>query len=65
MGKKFALKCFLCKIKHFKTIFFFMEILVIEDPPSQLNGKFQLSFREGVTKKQENLGQCLTIMEGG
>ena len=43
MGKnKFSLECFSGKIKHFKTIFspfFLMENWVIEDPPSQLNGK--------------------------
>ena len=41
---KFALKCFSDKIKCFKTMlvfsFFLMENQGIEDPPSQLNGKF-------------------------
>ena len=43
MGKnKFALKCSSGKIKCFKTMLFFflMENRGIEDPPSQLNGKF-------------------------
>ena len=48
MGKsKFALKCFLGKIKCFKTMlvfFFLMENWGIEDPPSQLNGKFHYHF---------------------
>ena len=43
MGKnKFALKCSTGKIKCLKTmlVFFLMENQGIEDPPSQLNGKF-------------------------
>ena len=51
MGKnKFTLKWFSGKIKCVKTmfVFFLMENQGIEDPPSQLNGKFHYLFIETV-----------------
>ena len=52
---KFALKCFSGKIKCSKTmlVFFLMENWGIEDPPSQLNGKIQLTFFFETVSKNE------------